>query len=236
MKDHFKGKPVVEHLREARAKGALASREIHGTEIPGHLSAGADSAKETAFLFSLLFLLLSPHHLFFLALGWLVWKIGRSALLGWTRLERVHRLIEEEQWEIEHNRTQEKEELTALYEAKGLKGKLLIDVVEVLMADDNRLLTVMLEEELGLTLEQQEHPLKQALGAGVGVCLSFTFLWVGNVIGETGGLLTGAFLAIALSSYISARVEKNRTLEAVIWNCALAAFAAGIVYELSRLL
>ncbi len=33
------------------------------------------------------------------------------------------------------------------------------------MADDNRLLRVMLEEELGLTLEAYEHPLKQAFGA-----------------------------------------------------------------------
>ena len=92
------------------------------------------------------------------SIGWLFWKLGRSSLLGWARLERLHRLIQQEQWEIEHHRAQEKEELTAMYHQKGLTGKLLEQVIEVLMADDNRLLRVMLEEELGLTLETYEHP------------------------------------------------------------------------------
>ena len=32
--DHFEGKSVQEHLKAARAKGALAAAEIHGTEMP----------------------------------------------------------------------------------------------------------------------------------------------------------------------------------------------------------
>ncbi len=46
--DHFEGKSVHEHLKAARAKGALAAAEIHGTEMPGHLSAAADAARDTA--------------------------------------------------------------------------------------------------------------------------------------------------------------------------------------------
>ena len=66
-----------------------------------------------------------------------------------------------------------------MYEQKGLSGDLLDQVIEVLMADDNRLLRVMLEEELGLTLESYEHPLKQAAGAGLGVLSAF----LGAVLG-----------------------------------------------------
>ena len=58
----------------------------------------------------------------------------------------------EERFEIAHHRGQEKEELTELYALKGFKGELLDQVINVLMADDNRLLSVMLEEELGLEL------------------------------------------------------------------------------------
>ena len=56
--DHFRGLSVPEHLKEARQKGALASAEIHGTELPGHLAAGGDAAKETAFLALILWILL----------------------------------------------------------------------------------------------------------------------------------------------------------------------------------
>ena len=156
---HFKGREVAEHLKEARKKGAFAASEIHGTELPGHLSAGTDSAKETALVLLLFWLLLQPFDLAPLpllglfAVGWLIWKTGRSALLGWARLERLHRVIEEERYEIEHHRDQERQELKELYYAKGFEGKMLDDVIEVLMADDNRLLQVMLEEELGLSLE-----------------------------------------------------------------------------------
>ena len=56
---HFEGKDVVEHLKKARKKGAKATAETHGTEAPGHISAGADSAKETAILLLSLWILLS---------------------------------------------------------------------------------------------------------------------------------------------------------------------------------
>jgi hypothetical protein len=127
--NHFEGKTVVEHLKEARAKGARASAEIHGAEMPGHFSAAADAARETAVVLLLLWILFPDiSALFYIfAAGYFFWKVGRSALLGWARLERLHRVIEEERWEIEHERPQERQELAALYEAKGLKGKLLDD-------------------------------------------------------------------------------------------------------------
>src|SRR5574342_233762 len=120
--DHMGGKSVVEHLKEARVRGALASAEIHGAEIPGHWAAGLDAARETAFLLGVLYLLTQDTFwiLFLAACGFFIWKVGRSALLGWARLERLHRLIEEERWEIEHNRPEEEEELKALYQAKGM--------------------------------------------------------------------------------------------------------------------
>ncbi len=237
--DHFQGKPPLEHLKEARAKGIVAMSEVHGTEAPGPLTAGADGAKETAFVLLLLWLLLHdvPGHFFLLfSAGFLLWKIGRSALLGWTRLERLHRVIEEERYEIEHNRPQEREELTALYQAKGLQGKLLEETISVLMADDNRLLQIMLEEEMGLTLEVFEHPLKQSIGAAIGVLSSAALFFLSTLIWPVGGPLVMSGLIIALAAGLMAKSQKNRLLEAVIWNLSLAGFAAGIVYFLQQLL
>lgn len=233
--DHLKNKSILEHMKEARARGALASAELHGTEMPGHLSAGADAARETAYLLGILFLCTSSFwSLFIASCSLLIWKVGRSALLGWARLERLHRLIEQERWEIEHNRKEEEEELAALYQAKGFSGKLLKDVISTLASDDNRLLRVMLEEEMGLTLEVYEHPLKQALGAAVGVVTSAAVCLLGASLGmEALGIAIA--LVCASAAYLMARLEKNRALEAVIWNLAIAAFGLGIVFLLKGL-
>jgi len=232
--NHFEGKTVLEHLKAARAKGALAAAEIHGTEVPGHLSAAADAARDTGVTLLLLWILFPAEaKLFFLmAAGLFLWKIGRSALLGWARLERLHRVIEEERWEIQHAREQEREELAALYQAKGLSGKLLDEVITVMMADDNRLLNIMLEEEMGLALEIYEHPLKQSLGAGVGVLIA-TALFAGGYFFFSP--IAATALTIILAAITVAKLERNRRLEAVIWNLSLVAFVAAVTYFLKLL-
>jgi vacuolar iron transporter family protein len=242
--EHFRGKSVVEHLKEARTRGAVATAEIHGTEMPGHLAAGADAGKETAIALLILwgalphFMTLQKAWLFMLlfAAGWVIWKTARSALLGWARIERLHRLIEEERWEIEHHRQQEKEELTEMYFAKGLTGKLLEEVIEVLMADDNRLLRVMLEEELGLTLEAYEHPLKQAFGALCGALASASLCLFGFWAIPTCGLPILAALIILTGTMISARLERNRVWNSIIWNLATVGLIVGFIYFLIPLL
>ena len=238
--EHFQGKTVVEHLKEARTRGAIASAEIHGVEMPGHFGAGADAGKETAILLSMLLVVL-PHFLtlqktwivlILFSVSWIIWKTARSALLGWSRVERLHRVIEEERWEIEHHRQQEKAELAEMYLAKGLTGKLLDEVVEVLMADDNRLLRVMLEEELGLTLEAYEHPLKQAFGALVGTFTSIIICLFGLWLLPPFGLFLFASLILILCAIISAKLERNRIRDAIIWNLATFALIIGAIYFL----
>ncbi len=235
--NHFKGKHALDHVIEARLKGKEASQETHGTELPGHYSAAADAAKDTALVLLVLWTLFQePYVLGCFAAAWLIWKVGRSAILGWSRLERLHRVIEEERWEIEHHRPQEKEELRALYAAKGFTGKLLDEAVSVLMADDNRLLQVMLTEELGLSLESFEHPLKQATGALIGVVGAAAILSVGVFLLPNWGPAACAALVLALSAGTSAQLEKNQPLPAIVWNLAVAALAFGAALFLKQLL
>jgi len=225
---HFKGEKVVEHLKTARERGAKATAEVHGTEPSGSLSAGADSAKETAILFLGLWILLSAFAvekifciLGVLAFGWFLWKVGRSSLLGWARLERLHRLIEQERWEIQHHRNQEKEELIAMYEQKGFSGQLLNQVVEILMADDNRLLRVMLEEELGLTLESYEHPLKQSMGAGIGVLVAIVSGILGCFISGFFGVIIALSCVFFIAAIIASKLEGNELIRALVWNLSI---------------
>ncbi len=243
--DHFQGKNPFDHVMEARKKGIQVSAENHGIETPGHYSAAIDATRETIVIiligWTLFFSLdLNPKPflpaLFSLMVGWVLWKTLRSALLGWSRLERLHRLIEEERWEIQHHRPQEKEELKALYELKGFSGKMLHEVVEVLMSDDDRLLRVMIEEEFGLQLESYEHPLKQSLAAG-GAVLITSLILLGSL--ATLPFMMTPILGISLILFVAglyAHFEKNRILPAIVWNLSGLLFAMTTSYFMAQIL
>lgn len=238
---HFKDKDAIGHVAEVQAEGILAAAEVHGTELPGHLSAAADAARETALLMVFVWALLLHLHLptplitqllAIFAFAWSVWKCGRSAWLGWARLERLHRVLEQEKWEIEHHRQQERDELRVLYATKGFEGKLLEDVLDVLMADDNRLLAVMVQEELGLSLESHEHPLKQSLGAFFGGVAAALLCLLCLQIHFGLGLPFGAAIAIAISAAFSAHYAGNRLIPSIVWNLGLSGLSFGCLYFL----
>jgi vacuolar iron transporter family protein len=240
---HFEEKTAIEHLKEARRKGQRAFESVHGAEPSGSMIAATDAGKEASVFLALLWILLTPLHLpltkillilSLFSLAFLIWKTCRSAFLGWSRLERVHRLIKEEKWEIEHHRAQEKEELLELYQAKGFKDKQLEEVVEVLMADDNRLLQIMLEEELGLSLGSFEHPLKQCIGAALGVVISaitcLGALWIGGGI----GICIAVFIVLFLSSFFMAKYLGNDKTKSIVWNLSISVLSLAVTYFLFK--
>lgn len=242
--NHFKDKSAYDHVAEVQAQGIISSVEVHGTEVPGHISAAADAARETSIALLFIWCLLIPFHLALMptiqflgifSVGWIVWKCGRSAILGWSRLERLHRVLEQERWEIQHHRQQEREEMRVLYSAKGFEGKLLEEVVDVLMADDNRLLRIMIEEEMRLSLETHEHPLKQAVGAFLGslvagvICLASLTL-------SSNGILISTFIIIAVAAAMTAQFAQNRWIPSIVWNLGLAAVSFGCVFFLLQYL
>lgn len=226
---HFEGKDALAHVKEKK-------EEIHGNEIPHSLSIAYECAKEVSVIL-LLFLILIPSSSVILlvafACGLIAWKTGSAAFLGWSHLERLHRLIEQEKYEIEHHRPQEREELVALYGSKGFHGKLLDDVVDTLMADQDRLLKVMLEEEMGLTLEMNEHPLKQAFGAFLGSIVAAGILIATYAFFPKGIFFIVAAVILSIAAILRAKHESNRLISALIWTLSLAILSTGIAYFLS---
>ncbi|MDN3503990.1 MAG: VIT1/CCC1 transporter family protein [Rhabdochlamydiaceae bacterium] len=239
--DHFKGKSAFEHLKEARSKTGSRMDEAHGLNTKGSMICALDAAKETALLFCLLFFIehfstdLSFTTYIYVMMGWLVWKAARGGFLGWARLEKLHRVIEEERHEIEYNREQEKEELIELYRLKGFEGDLLNQVIDVLMADDNRLLGIMLEEELGLRTGQYEHPLKLAFGNLCGVLISAIILLCASFF-IPFGVIIFAFIIVGIAAFFHAKIEGIRKMHMVVWNMACLFIATGAAYFISEAL
>ncbi|MDR2539752.1 MAG: VIT1/CCC1 transporter family protein [Chlamydiales bacterium] len=228
MSKHFKGKSVPEHLKEARKKGALLKTEIHGSEVPSHIIAVTENMKLLAVVLLIGWLIqLSLPTLGLLSFGLILFIAARSALNGWSRMQRLHRVIEEERFEIEHHRHQEREELSEIYQAKGFSGKLLEEVIDCLMADDNRFLQIMLEEELGLSLEQYEHPLKQSFFALLGAFLSVVLCLIGYVLSYSFGLPLAVVFIVIFSTVLSAHLENSSAWQRTVWNCAVFVLVGG---------
>lgn len=237
--NHFGDDDPLEHVMKKKAQGG----ETHGTDAPGHLAALADGLREGGLVFLLVtfaILPLSPSQqllsLSTFAVALIAWKTGRSAWMGWARLERLHSVMVQEKYEIENNREQERLELIALYKAKGFDGKLLEDVVDVLMADNDRLLKVMLEEEMGLSLASYEHPLKQALGAFLGASISLSLGVASFYFFGVMGVFVATLFSLLGGVTLTSLFEKNEWIPAAVWNLALATLSGGISYFLAQIL
>lgn len=236
---HFKGKSPMQHIVDAQIEGKMISTEIHGAETSGFVFAAQDASRDMAI--ALLILLTSFSFLEMVSdqalsiasvfcIAYTVWKFARSAHLSWTRIERLHRVVQEEKYEIENNRHEERQELLALYESKGFQGKLLDDVVDVLMADSDRLLRVMLEEEMGFRLEENEHPLIQGLSAGFGALVTGVLCILSFAYLHLQGAIIMVLFILALSSYATSTIQHNRRIRAIVWNIAIALFCFAIAY------
>ncbi|MEC8307043.1 MAG: VIT1/CCC1 transporter family protein, partial [Chlamydiota bacterium] len=200
-------------------------------------SAAIDAFKETLFFLTIFAMVVvsPPWSLFFsLSVSLVLWKSMRALLLGWSRLSRLHRIVAQEKWEIEHNREQEREELTAIYRLKGFRGKMLEDVIETLMADDQRLLQVMIEDELGLKLGCEEHPLRQGAGAACGVIMAAFSCALGGAIWPSWGIITVGGALLAITTVIGARARSNPPLSVTVWTLGGWGLALGVFHSLAQ--
>ena len=234
--EHFEGKSTLEHLTDARYRTSQKLKEPHAVETQNFLDSFIHTLSESGFLFGILFVvsfvfsLNHPLFLFGIFLGYTLFRFLQSALYGFARIERLHRVIEEERNEIEHNEDQEREELKAIYHEKGLEGKLLEDVIDILMADPNRLLSIMLTEELGLKLESYEHPLKQACGALLGATLAMIPIGCAILFPSLTLGVAASLFCVIFAAFLKARAEKLSKLKTCVWHSANCLFVMGLLY------
>jgi VIT1/CCC1 family predicted Fe2+/Mn2+ transporter len=139
-----------------------------------------------------------------------------------------------EYWEVDNLPEKEREEIREIYEAKGFEGELLDQVVEVITADKDRWVDVMMKEELNMTREE-----KSPFAMGLMTFLSFVLIGVipliayvwdystdqnSNQLFELSILLTSlVFIGIGwLKSYVAQTSHIRSVLETLFLGAAAA--------------
>lgn len=150
---------------------------------------------------------------------------------------RKHRRIE--YWEVENIPEAEKEEIREIYREKGFEGKLLEQVVEVITADKDRWVDVMMTDELGM-MEDSKSPF--AIGGVtffafivVGLVPLFIYVWDFLSSDDYSGslflascLMTG--LAFILIGFLKSYVTRSSRWKGVLETLLLGAIAAAVSY------
>jgi len=111
-----------------------------------------------------------------------------------------------EYWEIENLREKEIEEVREIYQEKGFEGELLEQVVQVIIADDDRWVDVMMKEELGM-IESNKSPF------AIGAITFISFVVLGFVP-----------LLIYVLDYV-----KKQDVNLLIWSSVLTLVAFGVI-------
>ena len=146
--------------------------------------------------------------------------------------------LERERSEIRDNFEHECEEVRELYAAKGFHGTLLDQVVETLTADDDRLLKVMMEEELGLLVHHVAHPLLVGVwnftaSIFVGLTLVLPAAWLSPSGSRLWVPLCGAVL-LGVISLIAARAARRGFVEFFAAGTMMAVTTGGVAYFLAQ--
>jgi len=160
---------------------------------------------------------------------------GRSTYL---QVQYFESELQRERREIRENFDHECEEVRALYAAKGFREPLLTQVVDTLTADEDRLLKLMMEEELGLSIQHVNHPLLVGLwnflaALITGCALALPMAWLSPGAARLWMPLGGALLMAAVA-ILSARTTRRNVLEVFATGLIMATITGGVAYLLAQ--
>ena len=146
-----------------------------------------------------------------------------------------------EAYEVDNFPAVERQEIREIYERKGFKGKILEEIISHITSDKSRWVDIMMNEELGLTIDPNTSPLKSAIATGGAYSfgalmpvLPYLFLMPGS------GLLASAAITLlvlfgvgAAKTVVTGKSLMRSGLESVMIGgiAACAAFFAGRLFS-----
>lgn len=246
--DSPKSNEVADHVSDARRR----ARQVFGSEA--HLGAVDDwrrtivSARDALILIWMIWLALqgfgSPPwgDLLLVALA-----IALALLMGistgrstYLQVQYYETELERERTEIRESFAHECEEVRVLYAAKGFREPLLGQIVDTLTADEDLLLKIMMEEELGLSMQHINHPLLVGLwnfaaAAVAGLALALPVVWLSAGAARAWMPAGGAAL-MGVIAMIAARVTRRSAVGIFATGVIMAAITGGVAYLLAEAL
>ena len=179
--------------------------------------------------------------------GWMLvaLSVALALLLGISTARSTHAQVQyyaaeldRERGEIRTNFEHEREEVRELYAAKGFRDPLLEQIVDTLCADDDRLLKVMMEEELGLSLYHVNHPLIVGLWNFAGAVLAGLALALPTALMPAASahwwMPLGGLVLLGVISVVSARATGRSMIEFFAVGVVMAVVTGGVTYALSQ--
>lgn len=154
---------------------------------------------------------------------------------------KKHRNIE--YWEVENIPDMERKEVEDIYKAKGFEGKMLQDVVDVIVSDKDRWVDEMMKNELEM-IPDSKSPFK------IGLATLISFILVGFIpltvyvydyfrdISYDKFFWTSLFtgLAFLLIGWMKSYVNQTNTLKSITETLALGFIAALVAYYVGDIL
>ncbi|PKV75152.1 VIT1/CCC1 transporter family protein [Pontibacter ramchanderi] len=144
-----------------------------------------------------------------------------------------------EYWEVEHLGEAEKAEIREVYEAKGFRGELLNQVVEVITSDKDVWVDTMMKEELEMTKDGKT-PIKTAsvtflsfLAVGSIPLLAYIFAGLDSGIANSelflySSILTG--IALTIVGALKSIVTERNIMAGIAETLLLGGLAASLAY------
>ncbi len=153
-----------------------------------------------------------------------------------SQLRFWHAELQRERGEIRTQPDFERDEVRALYEAKGFSGPILDEIVETLCADEDRLLKIMLEEELGIFFEQANHPVVMGFLTGSAALLGGLAIAITGFLGPWWAPVLAVFVLLAVVSVIRTGQSLSLAVRSFGRWAVTAAAVGGIAYHVAELL
>ena len=153
-----------------------------------------------------------------------------------------HRKIE--YWEIENLREKEVQEIREIYEAKGFKGELLEQVVEVITSDNDVWVDTMMKEELEMN-KDEKGPIKTAFATflsfnlvGIIPLLAYIFAQILDLKQDNLFLISCLSTAAALMfvGFLKSKVTEKPFLKGIMETLLLGGLAAFLAYYVGEVL
>ncbi len=240
------GEPITDHIADARRRAReMLSCETHLGDVDDWRQASV-TARDAVVMLWLVWLGIRGSGLtdgvgsILLAggVGLALYLGAARAVATRVRLRYLEGELERERQEIQHSFDGEREEVRALYAAKGFREPLLTQITDTLCADDDRLLKVMMEEELGLFIQHINHPLLvgiwNTLGGLVGVLLLAVPVWIQHPRTTDVWMPGGTCVLLIWLALVTSRITGRPFVQTAATWLFTSAVAGGVTYYVAE--